>query len=402
MLIGCSGLLFAGCTAGHVAGVGAPSAGILAAVPEPDATPRLARAQLSDPAALPKSAVPVKPVVELPPASGITPAGNPLLPVTGTVGAKQAAALIEASEVRVKVRAWVNGKPIFDDEMMQMVGPSVRDIAKMPEPQRTEKLHEMIQEATDHLIDQEVMYQDAVKKLEKGNPKALEKLRQMVAQDYDKQVRKMRDAGVPEEYIRATEHVTRRILERSSIAREYASSHIMGHIQQQVTLEVIQDYYEAHKNEFQTVDKVHWQDVFIAVGPKHPTLAETRRFAQDLIGKCRTPEDFAKLLGYDDGDSKFRGGEGFGQQRSEIRPPELAPHLFEMKEGQIGPVVDLQTGVHIFCLTKREYAGQLPLNDKVQREIRRKLENQVAEREYKELVRMLRARSIIRIVRDGP
>jgi len=102
------------------------------------------------------------------------------------------------------------------------------------------------------------------------------------------------------------------------------------------------------------------QDVFIAVGPKYPTPADAKRFAEDLIARCRTAEDFAKVLAYDDGDSKFRGGEGLGQRRGEIRPPELEPMLFQMREGQIGPVFELPTGVHVFRVMKREYAGQMP------------------------------------------
>lgn len=364
----------------------------------------VARGQLPDPAPPQpfKPATAIKTPLALPsPQTDLLPKGNPLLPVSNTVGAQQAAALLDGSEVRVKVRAWVNGRPIFNDELMQMVGPSLRDVVKMPEPQRTEKVTEMFSTSLDHLVDQEVLYQDAVKMLQKANPRALDKLKELVGQDYDKQVIKMRDGGVPDEYIRATAHVNRRMLERNLISQEYARNQIMGHISEQITLDAVQTYYKDHLTEFQNADKVQWQDVFIAVGPKYPTPADVRRFADDLIAKCRTTDDFAKLLTYDDGDSKFRGGEGFGQVRGKIQPPELEPILFQMKEGQIGPVVELPTGVHIFRLLKREHAGQLPLTDQIQRTIRRKLENEVAEREIRQLVRDLRARSVIRIVSEG-
>ncbi len=120
------------------------------------------------------------------------------------------------------------------------------------------------------------------------------------------------------------------------------------------------------------------------------------------------------ILAIDEGDSKFRGGEGFGQRLytfnpktekyelpGEIRPPELAPYLTQLREGQIGPVVEFTTGVHVFRVLKREYAGQLPLNDQVQKQIRRKLENDIADREVRQLVRDLRARSVVRYVRVG-
>jgi parvulin-like peptidyl-prolyl isomerase len=148
------------------------------------------------------------------------------------------------------------------------------------------------------------------------------------------------------------------------------------------------------------VDRVKWQNVFVAVGPKHPTPADARRFAEELIAKCRTHDDFAKLVEYDDGDSKFRGGEGFGQRKGEIKPAELESYLFKMKDGQIGPPVELATGVHIFRLLKREHAGQVPLDEKTQKSIRKKLEGQIADREYKRVVRELRSRAVVRIERE--
>ncbi len=402
VVIGLGGLLAAGCASGRTAGVGAGAPGPLLATQTEDLA-AVVRSQQPETAPAPFTASSaVKPALALPaPQTHLLPAGNPLLPAAASLNAQQAAALLDSSEVRVKVRAWVNGQPIFDEELMQAVGPFLNQLARLPEPQRTEKMVEVFDRALEQMIDQEVLYQSAVRRLEKGNPKALEKLRQAVDQDYEKQLKKMRAAGVSEEHIREGGHVARRMMERNIISQEYARSMISGFVQQQVTLEAIKTYYEAHKNEFQTVDKVQWQDVFIAVGPKHPTVADAHRFADELIARCRTGEDFAKVLTYDEGDSKFRGGEGLGQRRGEVRPPELEPYLFQLKDGQIGPVVELSTGVHVFRLVKREYAGQLPLSEKTQQAIRRKLENQIAEREYKHLVREVRERAVVRYVREA-
>jgi peptidyl-prolyl cis-trans isomerase SurA len=280
------------------------------------------------------------------------------------------------------------------------VGPFVMEAARLPEPGRSEKVAELFTMALENMIDQEVMYQDAVKKLEKHNPKALAKLREMVNNDFEKRLKKIREAGASEEQIREFAHTARRNLERENIAGEYARNRIIGYIEQQVTHEVVQEYYERHKNEFKTDDKVEWQDVFIAVGPKHPTLADARRFAEGLLVRYRVDMEFAKIQVHDDGDSKLRGGEGLGQRRGDIRPQELEAPLFELKEGQLGPLVELPTGVHIFRVLKREYAGILPMNDQTQKQIRRNLEKQIAEREYKQLTRELRSRAVIQLVRE--
>src|SRR5207248_11014153 len=126
-----------------------------------------------------------------------------------------------------------------------------------------------------------------------------------------------------------------------------------------IGFEEIKDYYDSHPGEFQKIEAVKWQDVFIAVGPQHPTLADARRFAEELIAQCRTGADFSRLSQFDDGDSKFRDGEGLGARRGEIKPPELEDALFKLRDGQIGPIVALSTGVHIIRVVKRDPGGPM-------------------------------------------
>ena len=149
------------------------------------------------------------------------------------------------------------------------------------------------------------------------------------------------------------------------------------------------------------MDSVKWQDVFFALGPKYPTIAQAKRFAEDLIAQCRTNDDFTKLIQFDEGDSKFRNGEGLGSRKGEIKPPELEETLFKLDEGRIGPVIALATGVHIIRVTKREFAGQIPLDVKTQKLIENKIKNKVFEGEYKRIVRELRNRATIEIERQG-
>jgi peptidyl-prolyl cis-trans isomerase C/foldase protein PrsA len=182
---------------------------------------------------------------------------------------------------------------------------------------------------------------------------------------------------------------------------EYMRSRIFPLINQGIGFQEIKDYYDTHPSEFVKVESLKWQDVFIAVGPKHPTLAHARRFADDLIATCRTGDDFVKLVQFDDGDSKFRGGEGQGTRRGEIRPAELEPYLFKLRNGQIGPVVELSTGVHIFRLVERDPGGPVPLNEAVQNQIRTRLRSQLADREYKRIIRELKTRAVIDLERDA-
>jgi hypothetical protein len=288
----------------------------------------------------------------------------------------------------------------------------MRRVYALPDSQRSEKMTELLNAVIDQIIDQELMYQDAVKKIEKNGKHMLEKLRDFVDQEFDKSVQKMRDAKVPEDQIREIEPTARRMLERTLISTEYARSRIKPTLDS-IGMRDIREYYETHLNEFMTVDKVVWQDIFIPTSKNLPTIEDAKRFAEGLLKTCRTAEQFNQLMVYNEGDSKLRGGEGLGQrlgrrresgewEHGDIRPLELDEPLSKLGEGQIGPVVPFSTGVHLIRVTKREYKGQLPLNDQVQKQIRKKLESQLADREYRRIVRELRTRAVVRVERETP
>ena len=340
------------------------------------------------------------------------PASKPPIPAQPDSGIQQTS-YANRGKVRVRVRAWVNGRPIFDDEVMQGAGPEMRRVYSLPESQRSEKMTELLNAVIDQIVDQELMYQDAVKKIEKSSGKhMLDKLRDFVDQEFDKSVQKMRDGKVPEDQIREIEPIARRMLERNLISTEYARSRIKPTLDS-IGMRDIREYYETHLNEFMTLDKVVWQDIFIPTSKNLPTIEDVKRFAEELLNRCRTAEEFNQLMVYNEGDSKLRGGEGLGQrlghkresgewEHGDIRPLELDEPLSKLSEGQIGPVVPFSTGVHLIRVTKREYKGQLPLNDQVQKQIRKKLESQLADREYRRIVRELRTRAVVRVERETP
>ena len=100
---------------------------------------------------------------------------------------------------------------------------------------------------------------------------------------------------------------------------------------------------------------------------------------------------------YDQGDSSYRNGEGFGKRRGGIRPIEAEPILFQMKPGEIGPVIGLGSGFHVVKLTAREYDGIKPFNEKTQTEVRNKLQGDTWELEYKKEIADLKRRTTIEI-----
>jgi hypothetical protein len=398
-LIGMSGWVLTGC-ASDLPDYAQPRRSLALEMSEPS-TPTLVRMQTSDGPAVKLE----KPLIAPPGFNGQQPDPPIIMPPppppvgSGAASGAVPASLTDRGKVRVRVRAWVNCRPIFDEEVMQLAGPELRRVYSLPASQVPGKMTELLNTVIDQLVDQELMYQDAVKKLEKASPKALEKMREYVDQEYDKTVERMRKSKVPEEQIREIEPTARRMMERNLISTEYARSRIKPALDNVLGMREIREYYETHLNEFRTVDKLVWQDIYIPTSANLPTVEDVKRFAEDLINKCRMPDDFNRLMVYDD--SK-RGGEGFGTRRGEIQPRELEEPLFKLREGEIGPVMAFPMGVHLIRVTKREYDGQMPLDDKVQKLVRKKLESELADREYRRIVRELRLRAVVRLERELP
>lgn len=327
------------------------------------------------------------------------PDGEPPAPPT--------ADLLPGDRTQVRVRAWVNGKPVFDDEVMLGMAREMRGIVKVSAEERPRYQTKVFNEVLNGLIDRELILQDAFTKLEK-NPKMLDKVRQAAGKAFDKKLTKI-VADTKSDSVESLKRLIgrerletmRRQDERDFIASEYVRSRIFLHVQR-VSHRDLWDYYQAHLSEFRTVDRVKWQNIFIAVGPNHPTLEVARRFAEDILARVRAGEDFGQFLHYDEGTSwQYRKGEGQGSREHEISPPELKPMLFRMRDGEVGPPVEIGTGVHLFRLVKRDHAGQLPFDDKVQTQISNKLKSEIFEREYKRIVKELRERAQVEIVRPG-
>lgn len=383
---------------------GSPTAGdLLRGISTPE-TPRLSRGQLSDEVQIAQTSAPKSGAVNLPsiptpsaprsvdiaPPPAMGPGSGP-----GPTGTQQASLTKSDRSARASVRAWVNGRPIFEDEIwleLDMRNPGIR--------QQGDKATTAFNQALTNIIELEIAYQDAVKKLEKGNPTALGKLREAVDQEYDKQTRQIRK-NIPEEQFAEIAPTFRRQLERQFIGMEYIRSRVYGDVQRIGYLEIL-DEYEKHLNEYQKPATVKWQHIFIAAGTKdRPTVADARRVADQVLAQATTGRvDFAELCKkYDDGDSKTRDGLGFGSRQGEIQPAELEKALFQMNSGQIGPAFEVSTGVHLYRLVERDAGGQIPLNDTVQAQIRNKIRNQIFEREFKRFVRELKSRAIVEIER---
>ena len=75
----------------------------------------------------------------------------------------------------------------------------------------------------------------------------------------------------------------------------------------------------------------------------------------------------------------------------ELDAPEAAAVLFQMRDGDVGPIVTVPAGFHVIRLVKRTYAGIAPFNEEVQKAIKDKLRNEYFALESKRFLDELKA-----------
>lgn len=308
-----------------------------------------------------------------------------------------------AGEVAAGIRATVNGQAILDQEVREAIYPFLVATQNLPEPERSARRKERFEKELQQIIERELILQDMEARL-KDRTQILEKLKEAAGKEFDKKIKDTRKAMhiKTDEEMKAFFRVqglslegVRRQVERNFMAMEYMRNRVVGAIDR-IGLEQIREYYEGHPEEFQVADSVTWQDIFIDAS-KYPDREAARQLALELIARARKGEDFRQLVTqYDQGNSSYLNGEGYGHRKGEIKPPEAEPILFQMREGDMG-LVQLTNGFHVVRLVKREYAGLRPFDEKTQTAIRNTLQSQAWEREYQRVLRELKRKASIEI-----
>jgi hypothetical protein len=261
------------------------------------------------------------------------------------------------------------------------------------------------------IIERELLMQDAVAKLSKGGRiKFLRELEKIAEREFEKQwlyrlmqqnkvsdvqafTRMLREQGIPVELIR-------RQWVRNFIAMEYLRTRIDPQLNKIGHQQVV-EYYEKNPNEFKLDEGAIWQDIFIANG-RHPSPQAARQFAESLIARIRKGEDFARLAKeFDNGESSLReNAEGIGRKRGEIQPREAEEVVFRLKEGEVGPPIEIETGYHIVRVMKRAYPGQRPFDEGTQRKISEALKNKAFQQEMRKMINDLRRQAIIEVANE--
>jgi parvulin-like peptidyl-prolyl isomerase len=324
---------------------------------------------------------------------------------------------VARGRVMVSVRAVVGKVPIMDDEVNEAaLGPlaTIHAVSDEDFKRQAKKLKEAILE---QLIDREVLVQDAEGKLLKAGKKdLLDQVKKDGTEQYRQWLKRARAGFKSDEEFetflreRGTSLKSQeRMRQRMMLAEQYLHSSVMRHVEHRCGPSEIRDYYRSHPEEFQRGDSVQWQDIFLDAGKtdNYRTREAAYRKALELVARARSgdTDDFVKLCEeHDDGLAKVQKekGSGIGTRRDNISPPEAAALLFQMQDGEVGPVVVVPAGFHVIRLVKRTHAGLAPFDEEVQKKIKDKLREEAYQLESKKFLQELKDGVHIERVPYGP
>ena len=164
-----------------------------------------------------------------------------------------------------------------------------------------------------------------------------------------------------------------------------------------ISSDTVQQYYNAHKNEFVMPEQVVLSEIFLSTEGRTPEEIESiRKKAEDLHGRLVRGEDFSQLAQrYSEGQTARDGGE-LGSFKRGVLDPALDDAVFRLEKGKFTDVIQTKTGFEILKVVQHYEAGQQPLST-VENQIENKLYMQQMEPAMRKYLAQLREESYITI-----
>jgi len=312
-------------------------------------------------------------------------------------------------DTQVRIVASIGNTPIYESEVREAVYQRLGELMRLPESQRAAREKEMFKEELHKVIDRELVIDELTATLrEHKQQAALGRLKEAAGKEADLQLKDFKKHfGIPNDEVfkealqsqGLTLSGLRRQKERGFMMQMYLREKMLPYMDK-IGLTDIREYYAAHPDEFKAEDRVKWQDLFVAFD-RFKTPDEARQYAAGLAARAARGSDFTQLAAdYGMGDSKDRKGAGIGEKPGEIFPADLEPTILALKAGQI-TVKETEAGLHVVRVAERTYAGIRPYDEKLQAEIKRKLQNQISDREVRRFLDTLWKRTQPQIWVDG-
>jgi peptidyl-prolyl cis-trans isomerase SurA len=156
----------------------------------------------------------------------------------------------------------------------------------------------------------------------------------------------------------------------------------------------IEAYYKEHLKDYQSGDQVKLRMISINQ-PAGAPKGMARRIAEEVHTKLLEGAPFAQMASvYSDGSARTTGGDR-GWVNRDFLNKELSEVAFNLKPGELSPVVDLPGGAYILYVEEARIDYTRPLAD-VQGEIESELRGQEQQRLEKKWIDRLKQKNFVR------
>ncbi len=183
-------------------------------------------------------------------------------------------------------------------------------------------------------------------------------------------------------------------LEKAALVNREIRQHV------NISPEEIRRYYDAHLDDYETVERVDVRDIFFAIEDPadDASVTHARAKALEVRALAMDGRDFAALAEqFSDAPAGKKGGALGVFGRGEMEH-DLEQASFALEPGKVSEPVRAGGGFHLLRVEKRIGAGHRPL-DEVQDDIREALYNQALEERFQNwLTRDLRERHHVEVL----
>jgi peptidyl-prolyl cis-trans isomerase C len=287
--------------------------------------------------------------------------------ILGSPGDAASAAAARSSAAADDPVAMVNGQAIqagdFDLAVqMQFSGRPRANVG-------LQELRSVRETVLQHLIDNELLYQRAVKASGKVSDA-----------DVESQVKSMQEhLGGPEEFARllkesqVTEAGFRDQVRRTLLVTRFVQKEVTGAIT--VSDDDVKRYYEQNPKEFTHAERARVSQIMVRVRPGASAQARTeaRTRIEEILKSIRSGESFESMARkHSEGPEASRGGDTGFLTRGGKAPPPIERAAFSLRSGEMSDIIETRLGYHIILVTERLPEGVTPL-DQARRSIRAKL-----------------------------
>lgn len=275
--------------------------------------------------------------------------------------------------------AEVNGSPIFVDDLVGSIRLTIEEDSSLTDEQRQQILEVQIKGRLDSYIEQEVVLQALRRKIPAEHQ---EKIRESLQEPFKEVLQKIRtdnNATTDQELnaVLAQQGMSIDLLRESFMRIQM----VQGYLQSVSEVSDIVDriemvqYYDQHKEEFTSEERVRWQEIVIDFAASGGRDKAEQRMAQ-VITDLQAGTEFADVARkYSDALSAEKSGDMGWLRRGTLADREVEQTLFDLPEKQTTRVFVQDDRLEVFRVVRHEQEATAAFHE-VQGQIEEKIKEQ--------------------------